>query len=302
MSEVRSSTSSLDRAGRILAEKELALTAAIHHLREGKIIALKGIGGFQLLVDANQEKAIERLRYRKHRPKKPFAIMVSGIADANKLCLISEEERMTLLSYAAPIVLLKRQETIGPNLVSKAVAPDTSLLGIMLPYSPLHHLLLHEFDGPLVVTSGNRQDEPLCIDDQQALDRLKDIADVFLTHNRPIVRPLDDSIVRTINGKTTVLRRARGYSSLPISLNTGDLSDTIAVGGQLKNTVAVCQDNHAILSQHLGDLDSEASQQQYQNTLADLQQLYQIKKTERVMRDLHPGYVSSHSAENFTWH
>ena len=166
----------------------------------------------------------------------------------------------------------------------------------MLPYSPLHHLLLHDFGSPVVATSGNRQNEPICIDDQQALTRLAGIADYFLTHDRPILRPLDDSIVRLINGKITVLRRARGYTPLPITLKTA-MPDTLAVGGQLKNTIAISHDQQIILSQHLGDLDSEASQQQFQATLTDLQQFYQITPT-RIMHDLHKGYASSQFADH----
>jgi hydrogenase maturation protein HypF len=184
---------------------------------------------------------------------------------------------------------------------TSVVAPDSNLLGIMLPYSPLHHLLLNKDIAPqpmntLVATSGNRQNEPICIDEQQALSRLTGIADYFLTHDRPILRPLDDSVVRQINGKITVLRRARGYAPLPVALKT-DMPDMLAVGGQLKNTVAISHGNHIILSQHLGDLDLEATQQQFQTTLTDLQEFYQTAPT-RIMRDLHDGYASSRFAAN----
>ena len=171
----------------------------------------------------------------------------------------------------------------------------------MLPYSPLHHLLLSKdiAEQPLhmlVATSGNRHNEPICITEQQALTRLAGIADYFLTHNRPILRPLDDSVVRLINGKITVLRRARGYAPLPITLKTA-MPDTLALGGQLKNTVAISHENHIVLSQHLGDLDVEATQQQFQATLTDLQDFYQITPT-RIMHDLHGGYASSRFAAN----
>ena len=244
-------------------------------------------------MDATNQQAIERLRQRKHRPQKPFALMVADLATAQQLCFINALEQAALTSPAAPIVLLKRRDT---EQLANAVAPDSKLLGIMLPYSPLHHLLLTRTLGsPLVATSGNRQNEPICIDDQQALTRLAGIADYFLTHNRPILRPLDDSVVRLINGKITVLRRARGYTPLPITLNTA-MPDTLAVGGQLKNTIAISHEKHIILSQHLGDLDAEASQQQFQATLTDLQQFYQITPT-RIMHDLHSGYASSQFAD-----
>lgn len=301
----------LDESGSLVAEQHDALIAAIQQLQNGKIVAIKGIGGYQLLVDATNQQAVERLRLRKHRPKKPFALMVSDLATAQQLCMINELEQQALTSAAAPIVLLNRRDTACGGDFSRpeankfapasAVAPGSNLLGIMLPYSPLHHLLLNKdiVAQPLyalVATSGNRQNEPICIDQQQALTRLTGIADYFLTHNRPILRPLDDSVVRLINDKITVLRRARGYVPLPITLNTA-MPDTLALGGQLKNTVAISHGNHIILSQHLGDLDAEATQQQFQATLTDLQDFYQIAPT-RIMHDLHGGYASSRFAAN----
>ena len=285
-----------DDSGVLLGEKNNALIIASQYLKAGKIVAIKGISGYQLLVDATNLEAIERLRQRKHRPHKPFALMVPDLVTAQKLCVINGLEQAALISYAAPIVLLKRRAPMGLNLFCDSVAPDTNLLGIMLPYSPLHHLLLHEFGLPLVATSGNRQNEPICIDDDQALTRLNGIADYFLTHNRTILRPLDDSIVRDINGNMTVLRRARGYTPIPITLKTA-LPDTLAVGGQLKSTIAISHDQQVILSQHLGDLDSEASQLQFRSTLTDLQQFYRIFPT-RNMHDLHSGYTSSQFASH----
>jgi hydrogenase maturation protein HypF len=286
----------LDDSGALLAKKNNALLTASQYLKAGEIIAIKGIGGYQLLVDAANHKAIERLRQRKHRPQKPLALMVPDLITAKKLCVINELELSALKSYAAPIVLLKRRETIDPQLLCDTVAPDTNLLGIMLPYSPLHHLLLRAFGSTVVATSGNRQNEPICFDDDQALTRLNGIADYFLTHNRPILRPLDDSIVRDINGNMTVLRRARGYTPIPITLMTA-LPNTLAMGGQLKSTLAINHGRQVILSQHLGDLDSEASQQEFHSTLTDLQQFYKISPT-KVMHDLHSGYASSQFASH----
>jgi len=305
------SLSLLDESGKLLAEKHDALIAVINQLRAGRIVAIKGIGGYQLLVDATNQQAVERLRLRKHRPQKPFALMVADLATAQQLCIIDAIEQQALTSAAAPIVLSNRRDKACGGDFSRpwankftptsAVAPGSNLLGIMLPYSPLHHLLLNKDLAPqplyaLVATSGNRQNEPICITEQQALTRLSGIADYFLTHDRPILRPLDDSVVRLINGKITVLRRARGYTPLPITLKT-TLPDTLAVGGQLKNTVAISHGNHIILSQHLGDLDMDATQQQFQATLADLQEFYQIAPT-RIMHDLHTGYASSRFAAN----
>ncbi|HEY8096714.1 MAG TPA: carbamoyltransferase HypF [Methylobacter sp.] len=292
------SLSLLNESGKLLAEKHDALITAINQLLAGKIVAVKGIGGYQLLADATNRQAVERLRLRKHRPQKPFALMVADLDTAQQLCMIGALEQQALSSAAAPIVLLKANPARTSTL-AHAVAPGSNLLGIMLPYSPLHHLLLNKdiVAQPLyalVATSGNRQNEPICIDEQQALTRLAGIADYFLTHDRPILRPLDDSVVRQINGKTTVLRRARGYTPLPITLKTA-MPDTLAVGGQLKNTVAISHGKHIIISQHLGDLDLEATQQQFQTTLTDLQEFYQIAPT-RIMHDLHDGYASSRFA------
>jgi hydrogenase maturation protein HypF len=285
----------LDHEGKPQAENDQALITANRYLREGKILAVKGIGGYQLLADAANQDAIQRLRARKHRPHKPFALMVADLPAAQKLCILSHLEQQALTSYAAPIVLVLRQTGTS---ISDAVAPGTDLLGVMLAYSPLHHLLLRDFGGPLVATSGNRQSEPICIDNKQALLRLTGIADYFLVHNRTILRPLEDSIVRLIGDKVTVLRRARGYVPMPVTLNT-TLPDMLSVGGQLKNTVAVSHGRQIIISQHLGDLDSVESQQQFDATISDLGHFYQIKPAS-VMHDLHSGYSSSLSAERLS--
>lgn len=286
-----------DKSGKVLAGKNDALALAVEQLKAGKIIALKGIGGFQLVVDATNQGAVERLREQKKRPMKPFALMVQNLAQVEKLCEISELEKQALISPAAPIVLLKRREQTE---IAQAVAPQQKLLGVMLAYSPLHHLLLHDFGLPIVATSGNRQNEPICIDNTQALKTLAGIADYFLMHNRQILRPLDDSIVREIKGKITVLRRARGFAPLPITLKNA-VSNTLAVGGHMKNTIAITHNNQAILSQHLGDLDSQAIRQQFEKTLTDLQESYAFKPT-HVMHDLHPDYVSSQFAANLEIH
>ena len=285
----------LDPAGNRQAENDQALITASSLLRAGKIIAIKGIGGFQLLADAANQDAIQRLRTRKHRPQKPFALMAEDLATAQEICFINDLEQQALASYAAPIVLLKRRDRAP---VAEAVAPNTNLLGVMLAYSPLHHLLLNDFGAPVVATSGNRQNEPICIDNDQALLRLAGIADYFLIHNRPILRPLDDSIVRFIGGKITCLRRARGYTPLPITLKTA-LPDMLAVGGHLKNTVAVSRGRQMIVSQHLGDLETEDSLRQFDVSLIDLQKFYQIEPV-RIMCDLHSGYSSSINAERLS--
>jgi hydrogenase maturation protein HypF len=282
----------LDQAGNVQAKGDEALDAACQHLRAGKIIAVKGIGGFQLWADAADQPAVERLRVRKHRPQKPFALMVSGLEAAEALGFLSDVERQALTSPAAPIVLLKRRAQAR---IADAVAPGSVLFGVMLAYAPLHHLLLHGFGAPVVATSGNRHNEPICIENDQALERLADIADYFLTHDRPIRRPLDDSIIRVIGGRLTLLRRARGYAPLPILSNTM-LPDALAVGGHLKNTVAISHDRQMIVSPHIGDLECAASERQFETALDDLRQFYQIEP-EIIVRDLHDDYGASRIAE-----
>ncbi len=281
----------LDYQGYKLAEREQALLAAVQALHNGKILAVKGIGGYQLLADAGNSSAIVLLRERKHRPRKPFALMVPTLKAAHKLCFINRAEEAALTSVASPIVLLQCRLDSG---ILEFVAPDNRLLGLMLPYSPLHHLLLQNINAPVIATSGNRQNEPISINEEQALDRLQGIADFFLTHNRDILRPLDDSIVRLIGGTMTTLRRSRGYVPSPLTLKKA-IPETLAVGGHLKSTVAISRGHQVILSQHLGDLDTTASQQQFETTLTDMMQFYQVKP-DRVMHDFHPVYNSSQFA------
>ncbi|MBL1262408.1 carbamoyltransferase HypF [Candidatus Methylomicrobium oryzae] len=282
----------LDRAGNELADGDQALEAACGYLREGKIVAVRGIGGYQLWADAADRAAVERLRIRKHRPAKPFALMVAGIEDAEALCFLSKLEKEALASPAAPIVLAKRRNHTA---VAEAVAPDNTMLGVMLAYTPLHHLLLHGFGAPAVATSGNRHSEPICIDNAQALERLANIADCFLTHDRPILRPLDDSVARVINGRLTLLRRARGYAPQPV-LSKAALPDAFAVGGHLKSTVAIGHNRQMIVSPHIGDLDDANSVRQFDAALIDLRQFYPIEP-KLIVRDLHDDYGASRIAE-----
>jgi len=280
-----------DAQGWLIASQQSAWEFAITQLQAGKIVALKSVGGFQLVVDASNQAAVLQLRQRKMRPDKPFALLVASLAEAEKLCQLSEVERHLLTSAAAPIVLSKAKTglTLAP-----AVAPQQALLGLMLPYTPLHHLLSHAMNAPLVATSANLQDEPICINNSQAMQTLAGIADFFLCHDRPILRALDDSLVRVIAGKATVLRRARGYVPTPISLNY-TLPAVLAVGGQTKNTVAIAQKQQVILSQHLGDLTALATRQHFSQTIADLSHFYACQP-QQILCDTHPDYVSSQYA------
>jgi hydrogenase maturation protein HypF len=258
----------------------------------GEIVALKGIGGFQLLADARQPTAVMRLRERKHREEKPFALMMPTLAMAREYCEIASAEVELLESQAAPIVLL--QPKPGTDIAGN-VAHCSPYLGVMLPYSPLHHLLMRECPFPLIVTSGNRSDEPIAIGNDEATTRLRDIADHFLMHNRPIVRACDDSVVRLTRGRAGILRRARGYAPLGVRL-ARELPPVLAVGGHLKNTVAIAVGRDVFLSQHIGDLETLEARQAFETAIADLCRLYSFKP-EAVVCDLHPDYASTHWAE-----
>jgi hydrogenase maturation protein HypF len=269
----------------------IADTAAA--LRDGKIVALKGIGGFQLLVDARNPDAVARLRQRKHREEKPFAVMMPSLAVAQTYCEISPAEIELLESQAAPIVLLQPKPSTD---IAKNVAHCSPYLGVMLPYSPLHHLLMRACPFPVIATSGNRSDEPIAIANDEAALRLKDIADHFLTHNRPIVRACDDSVVRLTRGRAGILRRARGYA--PLGIHVGKtLPPVLAVGGHLKNTVAIGVGEDVFLSQHIGDLETLEARGAFERAIDDLCRLYSFKP-EAVACDLHPDYASTHWAEN----
>jgi len=261
-------------------------------LLRGEIVALKGIGGFQLLADARQPAAVARLRQRKHREEKPFALMMPSLERACEYCEISAAEVEVLESQAAPIVLLRPKS--GTD-IAWNVAHCSPYLGVMLPYSPLHHMLMRECPFPLIATSGNHSDEPIAIGNDEAAERLKNIADRFLMHNRPIVRACDDSVVRLTRGRVGILRRARGYAPLGIRVSR-DLPPVLAVGGHLKNTVAIAVGRDVFLSQHIGDLETLEARRALERAIDDLCRLYSFKP-EAVVCDLHPDYASTHWAE-----
>lgn len=284
-----------DSAGFSLACADAALSLAVERLRAGEIIALKGVGGFQLLVDARNEYAVDRLRQRKQRPDKPFALLLADLAAAQTVCRIDATGSAMLSASSAPIVLLPR---LSGAAVAESVAPDQDCLGVMLPASPLHQLLAATFDGPLVATSGNRHNEPLCYQNNQALNRLGDIADVFLWHDRDIVRPLDDSVVKPMVGKSTVLRRARGFAPLGLTV-AQNLPPSIAVGGHYKNTIALGSGHSILASPHIGDLECAETLELFESTLLDMQAFFGISPT-CAAHDLHPDFHSSHIAETLT--
>ncbi len=281
-----------DQRGLALATRDDALRQAAEFLRKGLIVALKGLGGFQLLVDARNEEAVARLRQRKRREEKPFALMFPSLAQVREHCVVSELEDRALCSPECPIVLLRRHpESAG---LADSLGPRNPSLGVMLPYTPLHHLLLAELGFPIVATSGNLSDEPICTDESEALQRLRGIADIFLVHDRPIVRHVDDSIVRIVAGREMVLRRARGFAPLPIH-SPVPLPTVLAVGAHLKNTVALSVGTEVFVSQHLGDLSTAQAHRAFQKTVTDLPRLYDASP-EAVACDRHPEYLSSQYA------
>ncbi len=272
----------------LVALGEEALALAVRALRAGRIVAVKGLGGFHLMVDARNAPGVARLRARKPRREKPFALMVADVAQARLLCELSPEEEALLTSPQAPIVLARRREGA---LVAENVAPGMPELGIMVPYTPLHHVLLRELGFPVVATSGNRTGEPICTDEWEALERLGDVADAFLVHNRPIARHVDDSVARVVGGVPRLLRRARGYAPFPVMLSRR-VPAILAVGGHLKNTVALGLGRQVFISQHIGDLETLEARVAFERAVTDLLRLYRATPV-AVAHDMHPDYAST---------
>lgn len=277
----------MDHAGESIARREEALLTAIAALRAGNIVAVKGIGGFHLMADARNSAAIASLRSRKNRPEKPFAIMAADLSAARELCKIHAAAARLLQSPAAPIVLLPRK----PDAVCEEVAPANPRLGIMLAYTPLHRLILAAVGGPLVATSGNRGEEPICIDDDDARQQLADLADCFLMHDRPIVHRADDSVAHIVAGEDQLLRRSRGYAPLPVARRS-DGPPLLAVGAHQKNTIAIAAGPHIFLSPHIGDLEGTQAYEVFRGSIAGFEEIFKLAP-ERVVCDLHPDYRST---------
>ena len=257
-------------------------------LKEGKILAIKGLGGFHLACDATNDEAVKVLRDRKKRPYKPLAVMMTSLQEIKQHCFVSSEEERLLLSPQCPIVLLRWK---GESSVSHEVAPGLKYLGVMLPYTPLHHLLLREANLPLVMTSGNLSEEPICKDNDEALRRLGGIADYFLLHNRDIYAKYDDSVYIVERGNPQAIRRARGYAPYPIFLPF-KARQVLACGAELKNTFCLTKDQHAFLSQHIGDMENEETLEHFENTIELYKRLFRIKP-EIIAYDLHPEYLAT---------
>jgi hydrogenase maturation protein HypF len=285
-----------DGEGRELARRDEALCMAAESIRRGGVAAVKGLGGFHLVCDARDARAVAELRRRKRRDEKPFALMYPTLRAVAGDCRVTPLEARLLQSSEAPIVLLDRRTDAGAGMLA-GVADGNPCLGVMLPSTPLHHLLLEELGFPVVATSGNLADEPICIDEREALSRLAGIADCFLVHDRPVVRHVDDSIVRVVAGRELVLRRARGYAPLPLVVK-GAAGGTLAVGGHLKNAVALVAGGNVFLSQHIGDLDNREAVGAFHRVIAGFRRLYGVKLA-RVAADMHPDYLSTKSAGAF---
>ncbi|MDX1622220.1 MAG: carbamoyltransferase HypF [Nitriliruptorales bacterium] len=261
-------------------------------LRDGQILAIKGLGGYHLAVDACNEQAAATLRARKHREDKPFAVMVRDPDAARELCEVSDAEAGLLLSPSAPIVLLPRRE--GAD-VAESVAPRNRSLGLMLPYTPLHHLLLAEHGGPIVLTSGNLSDEPIAYRDDDARERLGATADAFLTHDRPIHIRVDDSVTRVLAERPVPLRRSRGFVPHPVRLTRVAPRHALAVGAELKNTVCLAKGRYAFVSHHIGDLENYETFRSFTEAIGHLGKLFDIHP-QVVAYDLHPEYLSTKHA------
>jgi hydrogenase maturation protein HypF len=297
-----------DEQGHETANDEAALQQAATLLEQGLVVAVKGLGGFQLWVDAKSEEAVRRLRDRKRRLEKPFAVLFPSVDAIRDYCLLLSDEEALLCSPQAPIVLARKRRDAS---LADAVAPGNPYLGVMLPTTPLHHLLMASLGRPMVATSGNHSEEPIVIDEREALVRLKGIADVLLVHDRPIARPVDDSVVLLVPGKVQsedgeqkekprtdvmILRRARGYVPLAIRWSDGPVQGAqgpiLAVGGHLKNTVALLTGNRVVLSQHLGDLSTLEADRAFRQAVEDLQRLLHVTP-QAIACDLHPDYRST---------
>ncbi len=263
--------------------------AAAELLRAGQIVAIKGLGGYHLAVLASDQEAAARLRARKHREDRPFALMAPDLVWASRLCEAGQIEESLLTSPPAPIVVLPRRPDAA---VAAAVAPGERSLGLMLPYTPLHHLLAAELAAPFVLTSGNVSDEPIAYRDDEALERLGGIADAFLTSDRPIVRRVDDSVVRVVRGAPVLVRRSRGYVPRPLELPWRFPRPVLACGGELKNTFCAAKEDRAFLSHHIGDLENYETLRSFTEGIGQFRDLFDVRP-EVVVHDLHPEYLST---------
>jgi hydrogenase maturation protein HypF len=281
----------VDNQGNVVNESN-PIAAASQVLKKGKTVAVKGLGGFLLACDATNKTAVKTLRRRKNRPSKPFAIMVATVDEAKRHCYVLPEEEELLTSSQSPIVLMIWKEDSS---VSREVAPNLWFLGIMLPYTPLHHILLRDTGLPLVMTSGNLSEEPIARDNDEALRRLSGIADYFLVHNRDIYSRYDDSVAMVERGASQLVRRARSYAPYPIRLPF-KTRQVLGCGAEDKNTFCLTKDNYAFVSQHIGDMENMETLEHFGNTISLYKRLFQIEP-EIIACDLHPDYLATKYAQ-----
>ncbi len=282
-----------DAKGKVFSRESKSVEESAERIREGRIVALKGLGGFLLVCDARNTDAVKRLRQKKYREEKPLAVMYPDIKSVKEDCEVNQLEEETMLSPRHPIVLLKRKENFS---LAKNVAPNNPYLGVMLPYTPLHHILMKILGFPIVATSGNKTDDPIAIDNEEALKRLGGIADFFLLHDRPILRRVDDSVVRVMENRLSILRRARGYAPLPIVIDKQSKKNILALGGHLKNTISFSKGNNIFVSQHIGDLETREAIGSFREVIDSLGRLYDFSP-HAVAVDMHPNYESTKFGE-----
>ncbi|MDN5326220.1 MAG: hydrogenase maturation protein HypF [Moorella sp. (in: firmicutes)] len=281
---------------------ENALEKAVEFLKKGRIVAIKGAGGFNLAVDATNEEAVKRLRERKHRYEKPLAVMVADINMVRTFAEVSPEEEKLLASRRRPIVLLKKKGS-GITCIAQSVAPDIDTIGVMLPPTPLHYLIAYDFGRPQVMTSGNRSEEPIVKDNGEAFERLNGIADGLLVYNRDIFARIDDSVAMVVDGEEIVIRRARGYAPQPIlcanwpnnSQKMGKSLPVIAVGPHDKVTVCLARDGYFFMSQHIGDMENIRTVEYFEETAERYKKLFRVKP-EIIAHDMHPDYITTQYA------
>ena len=293
----------IDNKGNII-DKKNPIASVCSLIKKGKIIGIKSLGGFQIACNATDDRVVNELRKRKNRPSKPFALMFKNVSTIKKYLIINKKEEQSLTSPASPIVLLLKNNSktgrqyLKNNIISFHISFYNKYEGALLPYTPIHYILFKNLDIPLVMTSGNISEEPIASDNKEAIEKLSFICDYFLIHNRDIYSKYDDSVIKIFDGKEMIIRRARGYAPYPVKLDI-DIGNRVilSVGAQEKNTFCLLTKNYAILSQHIGDLDSQESFKFFNSTLNNYRKLFGIEKIDIVAYDRHPGYISTRFAK-----
>ncbi len=282
-----------DSDGNIICTKEEALEKTISLIRKGSIMAIKGLGGYHLICDASNNETVLRLRERKLREEKPVAVMFPDMESIKSETVIDKLEERAVNSIERPVVIVKKGRQFS---LAHSISPDNSTIGVFLPYTPLHYVIMRKFKKPVVATSANITDEPIVKDEDDAFQRLSGIADYVLSHNRKIIRRCDDSVVRVLSERQVPVRRSRGYAPLPVSLPFSLEKTVLALGPFMNNTIAVGMDNMVYLSQHIGDLDTPRAMECYEETIGDFLRLLDVEP-DIVVSDMHPGYYSTKFGE-----